>query len=151
MLENIAQEEQKFIFNSFNANVAYKIGQVLSKKAIQQKLPIVIDISTAKQTLYHFAAFGSSANNENFIRRKRNTVFLFGHSTKWVAAKVKGDANAMHQRYATTDQDYSILEGGFPIFVKNMGLVAVACISGLTEQEDHALVVEALKAITGVE
>jgi uncharacterized protein (UPF0303 family) len=143
-MDEILMEEQSFVFVGFNANTALEIGTYLTKKANDLKLPIVIDISSFQQCLYHFAAVGSTANNEKFIRRKRNTVFLFSHSTKWAAAKVKNDVQAMHQRYATTDADYTILQGGFPIIVTQMGLVGSICVSGLTEQEDHNIVVEAL-------
>jgi uncharacterized protein (UPF0303 family) len=146
-MDEILLEEQSFVFTSFNAYTALEIGGYLTKKANDLKLPIVIDVSSHQQCLYHFAAFGSTANNEKFIRRKRNSVFLFSHSTKWVALKVKGDVNAMNQRYGTADADYTILQGGFPIIVSQIGLVACVCVSGLTEQEDHNIIVEALNEL----
>lgn len=146
-MDEILLEEKGFVFAGFNALTALEIGNYLTKKANELKLPIVIDVSSFQQCLYHFSAVGSTANNEKFIRRKRNTVFLFSHSTKWAAAKVKGDVPAMHQRYATTDADYTILQGGFPIIVASMGLVGAICVSGLTEQEDHNIIVEALDAL----
>lgn len=145
MLKELTQLEQKYVFRAFNANTAFKLGNYLAKKAMREKLPIVIDISTPTKQYFHFAAEGSTANNENFIRRKRNVVFLFFHSTMWVDEKVKGDSTAMHQKYGTNDQDYSILHGGFPIMIRNQGVVAAFCVSGLTQEEDHALVIEALE------
>ena len=146
-MDEILMEEQSFVFTGFNANTALEIGNYLTKKANDLKLPIVIDVSSFQQCLYHFAALGSTANNEKFIRRKRNTVLLFSHSTKWVAGKVKNDVLAMHQRYATSDADYTILQGGFPIIVTAMGLVGSICVSGLTEQEDHNIIIDALTAL----
>jgi uncharacterized protein (UPF0303 family) len=143
-MDEILLEEKGFVFSGFNAITALEIGNYLTKKANDLKLPIVIDVSSFQQCLYHFSAVGSTANNEKFIRRKRNTVFLFSHSTKWAAGKVKGDVPAMHQRYATTDADYTILQGGFPIVVASIGLVGAICVSGLTEQEDHNIIIEAL-------
>ena len=143
-MDEILLEEQSFVFSGFNALTALEIGKFLTVKANDLKLPIIIDVSSFQQCLYHFAAVGSTSNNEKFIRRKRNTVFLFSHSTKWAAGKVKGDSNAMHQRYGTNDVDYTILQGGFPIIVSQMGLVGCICVSGLTEQEDHNIIIEAL-------
>jgi uncharacterized protein (UPF0303 family) len=144
MMDEILLEEQSFVFSGFNATTALEIGNYLTKKATELKLPIVIDISSLQQCLYHFAAVGSTASNERFIRRKKNTVCLFSHSTKWAAAKVKNDVTAMNQRYGTVDADYTILQGGFPVIVAQMGLVGSICVSGLTEQEDHNIIVEAL-------
>ncbi len=144
MLEEITKEEELFIFNRFDAAIAYKIGNFITKKASKENLPIIIDISTPLQTLYHFANIGSTTNNERFIERKRNTVMLFWHSTRWVSAKVNHDIVAMHQKYGTNDKDHTILHGGFPIHVKHQGVIGAICVSGLKQEEDHQLVLDGL-------
>ncbi len=145
MLEEITVLEKEYQFRKFDALVAFKMGNHLARKAIKENLPIIVDISTPFQTLYHFANIGSTANNERFIERKKNTVFLFWHSTLWVSHKVNHDTEAMHRKYGTNDEEYSILYGGFPIHVKSQGVVAAICVSGLTQEEDHELAMEAIK------
>jgi uncharacterized protein (UPF0303 family) len=145
MLNEIKNEENQFIFRTFDALVAFEIGDFIAKKAMKENLPIIIDISTAFQTLYHFANIGSTANNERFIERKRNTVLLFWHSTRWVSQKVNNDVVAMHQKYGTNDNEYSILHGGFPINIQNQGVIGAICVSGLTQEEDHAIIIQGLK------
>jgi uncharacterized protein (UPF0303 family) len=145
MIEEIKKEENQFIFSKFDALAAFKIGNFIAKKAIKENLPIIIDISTPFQTLYHFANIGSTANNERFIERKRNTVLLFWHSIRWVSQKVNNSVDAMHQKYGTNDKEHTILHGGFPIHIKKQGVIGAICISGLTQEEDHALIIEGLE------
>ena len=43
---------------------------------------------------------------------------------------------------------YAIHGGGVPVRVKNVeGIIAVVVVSGLKQEEDHMVVVEALKAL----
>ena len=145
MLDEIKFEENRFMFRAFDSLAALKIGDFVTKKEMKENLPIIIDISTPFQTLYHFANIGSTANNERFIERKRNTVLLFWHSTRWVSQKVNNDVHAMHQKYGTNDNDNSILHGGFPINIENQGVIGAICVSGLTQEEDHALIIQGLE------
>jgi|LSQX01.1.fsa_nt_gb uncharacterized protein (UPF0303 family) len=144
MLNHISKIESEFIFSSFSVSDAHDLGAILTKRAVDENLPIIIDISSPLITYYHFANVGSTSNNEAFIQRKRNTVLLFHHSTWWVNYKVENDTIAMHEKYGTNDEDYSILYGGWPIIVKDLGVVGSICISGLTQEADNQLIIDAL-------
>jgi uncharacterized protein (UPF0303 family) len=43
--------------------------------------------------------------------------------------------------------EFSPHGGAFPIRVKGVGIVAAATVSGLPQEDDHALVVEALRQL----
>ena len=147
MLKHISKIESEFIFERFSFEIAHQIGDYLKARAIEAKLPIIIDISSPTMTYYHVANYGSTANNEGFIRRKGNSVLLFHHSTWWISYKVDHDSIAMHQKYGTNDEDYSILYGGWPIIVKDLGVIGSICMSGLSQEEDNQLIIDALNHI----
>jgi uncharacterized protein (UPF0303 family) len=42
--------------------------------------------------------------------------------------------------------DYAWGGGGYPVRVKNTGLVGSICVSGLKGEEDHQIIVDALRA-----
>jgi len=44
------------------------------------------------------------------------------------------------------EAEFACCGGGFPLTLRNCGVVGTICVSGLPHMQDHALVVEALKA-----
>jgi uncharacterized protein (UPF0303 family) len=47
-------------------------------------------------------------------------------------------------RYNLPDADYAPHGGSFPIHIAGTGIIGAITVSGLTQREDHNLVVEAL-------
>ena len=43
--------------------------------------------------------------------------------------------------------DYAAHGGAFPITIKNVGMIGTVTVSGLRQAEDHAIAVEALRAV----
>lgn len=144
MLNKIATIEQAYTFSTFDANIAFKLGMFYLNQAQKDNLPIVVDISSNDLVFFHFANTGSTTNNEHFIQRKKNTVMRFYHSTWWVSHKVKHDVQAMHEKYGTNNQDFSLLYGGWPIIVQGLGVIGSICISGLTQEQDNQLIMDGL-------
>jgi uncharacterized protein (UPF0303 family) len=82
------------------------------------------------------------------VARKRKTVLRFGVSSWWMYNKMKGDAKAFAETYVlgASAGEHAINGGGVPVRVKGVeGVVAVVVVSGLTQQEDHQVVIEALQ------
>lgn len=144
MLNKIASIEQAYSFQTFNADIAIEIGMIFLNIAKRDNLPIVVDISSHDLIYFHFANQGATANNERFIQRKTNTVMRFFHSTWWVSYKVNHDAQSMHEKYGTNNEDFTHLFGGWPIIVKGLGVIGSICVSGLTQEQDNQLIMDGL-------
>jgi uncharacterized protein (UPF0303 family) len=43
--------------------------------------------------------------------------------------------------------DYAANGGAFPITIKDTGIIGTVTVSGMRQAEDHAMVVEALRAV----
>lgn len=87
-------------------------------------------------------------DNESWVERKRRTVLRWGCSTWFMACKFGGDEKAFQEKYALGNKagDYAIHGGGVPIRVTGVeGIVAVVVVSGLKQDEDHAVIVEVIK------
>ena len=84
------------------------------------------------------------------VVRKRNTVLRWGNSSWWMGCKFQGDEVAFGQRWGLGEgaNEYAIHGGAVPIRVKNVeGIVAVCVVSGLKQQDDHMVVIEALEEL----
>jgi uncharacterized protein (UPF0303 family) len=134
-LEKIALQEKRLQFRHFDSEVAWVLGAAL--KAAAEKIQAVVAIS--------YAMPGTTPDNLEWIRRKRNVVMRYHRSSYAIGLK--------HERAGTTLQgttgldlrDYSTHGGCFPINVLGTGCVGTITVSGLPQREDHALVVSVLQ------
>ena len=51
---------------------------------------------------------------------------------------------SLKETFALDEKQYLAKGGAIPIFVKNAGMIGVVTVSGLRDEEDHAIIVDAL-------
>jgi uncharacterized protein (UPF0303 family) len=51
----------------------------------------------------------------------------------------------LEQTFALDEKDYLAKGGSIPVFVKNAGMIAIITVSGLHDEEDHKIIIDALK------
>jgi uncharacterized protein (UPF0303 family) len=92
---------------------------------------------------------GTFGDQADWIRRKNNVVARWGHSSYYVGVDHKR-RNAVFEDAAHYDiKDYAAHGGAFPLIIRNVGIVGTVTVSGLPQAEDHALAVEAIRAVLG--
>ena len=99
---------------------------------------------------YTVTQSGTVPDNERWVARKRNTVLRWGNSSWHLGCKFQRDERAFAERYGLGNSagEYAIHGGGVPIRVNHVeGVVAVCVVSGLKQDEDHMVVVEALEEL----
>ncbi|KAJ5717861.1 hypothetical protein N7488_003507 [Penicillium malachiteum] len=175
----IAQEtspEQSF--QSFTASTAWTLGTALRTRILSlpegTRKPALISIAlataTSGETPLHvvFQAVtesGTIPDNENWVRRKRNTVLRWGVSSWAMRQKVisglgaSASANEVESAFVkkfalasanggAVADEYAIHGGGYPIRVRGVdGVVAVVVVSGLKQEDDHQVVAETIKEV----
>ncbi|KAI7766249.1 hypothetical protein LZL87_001362 [Fusarium oxysporum] len=154
-LEELKADCDSFTFTSFTTEDAFVLGNLLYARlypyAVKGK-PTVISIALANTSQVVFQTVtgpGTAPDNEQWVRRKRNTVLRFGNSTWFMHNKFKGDEVAFAAKYAIADSnkgDYAIHGGAIPIRVQGVeGIVAVVVVSGLKQDEDHGVIADVIK------
>ncbi|WP_374653026.1 heme-degrading domain-containing protein [Dongia sp.] len=143
-LDELLALEKRLIFPRFDNETAIALGMLLLSLARERTLPVVIDITRAGQQLFHAALPGSSADNDEWIKRKVATVMRFGHSSYYMGRSCAAKGVVFTERYLLDPMRYAPQGGSFPIILAGTGVVGAVSISGLPQAEDHALVVEAL-------
>lgn len=145
-MAELEAEEARLILPGFDETVACRLGAALVTLAQLRNLPVVINIRSTGRIYFHAALPGSSANNDNWARRKSNTALMMGR-----ASLIVGMKNAERGRSVASEglaeADYADHGGAVPLRVAGAGIVAVATVSGLPSVEDHRLVVEAITAL----
>ncbi|MGB2668585.1 MAG: heme-degrading domain-containing protein [Candidatus Acidiferrum sp.] len=144
-LEKIALQEKLLQFKSFDANTAWAFGIALKAAAEKRQLAIAIDIQLHGFPLFYYAMPGTTPDNADWIRRKRNVVSRFHRSSYAIGLKQTRASTTLHDGTGLDAKDYAAHGGCFPILLAGTGCVGTITISGLPQREDHALVISVLQ------
>lgn len=145
ILNQLLQEEQELQFTKFNEDVAWELGCQLVKAARDGNLSVTIDIMRGTHQLFHASLRGTSPDNDEWVKRKVRLVYRFGHSSFYIGQLLKNKGKSIEQAYLVSENEYAPHGGCFPIIVKDTGIVGTVTVSGLPQEEDHKLVVRAIR------
>jgi len=146
-LEQIALQESELQFDSFSLETGWALGSLLRDMAVERKLGVVIDVTLFSMPVFYAALEGSTPDNPNWVRRKRNCVFRFLKSSYAVGLSLTKQESTIQAKFGLPDAEYAPHGGSFPIVVKGTGCIGAVTVSGLPQRADHIMVVEALATL----
>lgn len=147
LLQELLTQEEELQLTHFNNQTAWELGNFIKQAAEQHSFAIAFEIYAFEQVLFSYFMPGTNKDNQDWIRRKRQSVMRFGHSSYY-----QGQYNASKNRDFEAQphidpKEYCAHGGAFPIRIKNSGLVGVVTVSGLPQEIDHQLAVDAMRQI----
>jgi uncharacterized protein (UPF0303 family) len=148
-LEGLLEQERRLTFPRFDNDTAIDLGMMLMAVARDRSLPITIDVTRAGQQIFHVSLPGTVADNDHWVARKVAVVMRFGHSSFYVGRSCVARGMSFEERFLVDPRAYAPHGGSFPVIVAGTGLVGTVTVSGLPQEEDHALVVEVLERFIG--
>jgi uncharacterized protein (UPF0303 family) len=143
--ELLAQEERLALPSLSDAD-ALAIGRLLLDLAQARDLPVTIEVWRVDRLVFRAACPGTDADNDRYLAGKLRVVRHFGHSSFHERLRHEAAGTTFEAATSLRFPDYAPHGGGFPLIVAGTGLVGVALVSGLPQDRDHALIVEALEA-----
>lgn len=84
-------------------------------------------------------------DKHNWLRRKANVAKQFEESSLSVKNDLESGNMTLEQTFALDGSDFLAKGGAIPIFVNSAGMVAIITVSGLHDEEDHKIIIDALK------
>jgi uncharacterized protein (UPF0303 family) len=145
LLKQLLDEEQELQFASFNEETAWYIGSCMVEQCVKDRLPVAIDITRGDRQMFHASLCGASTDNDEWIKRKVRLVHRFGHSSFYMGQMLKSKGKRIEEAYLLPESEYAPHGGCFPVIVKGTGMVGTITVSGLRQEEDHKLVVQAIR------
>lgn len=139
LIAAIARQESLLILDRFDEDTAFAIGSALRTRALAQQAPVVIDIRSAARRYFFAALPGSTPENEDWARRKGNTVLRCHMSSMRVGLQQKSEGRTQWPEGGLHPGEFVTHGGGFPVNVRRAGVVAAISISGLPSLQDHEL------------
>lgn len=146
-IRQIEAQVAELQLDRFTNTDAHRLGLLLLSYAVERDLPITIDVTRGNQVVFHVAMDGTTADNDDWVRRKTRAVQRFGEPSLLVGLRPRLRGERIEDEAWFDERRYAAHGGCFPIMVRDVGMVATVTVSGLEQTEDHALVVEALREL----
>ncbi|EST23639.1 heme-degrading domain-containing protein [Streptomyces niveus] len=140
-------QEERLVLPHFTYDDAWALGSLLVQLSRERGAPVAIDIRRGSQQLFHSALPGSSADNDAWIDRKRRVVERYGASSFLVGTRFRAKGSTFEDSSRLDPDRYAAHGGSFPITLEGAGVVGSVTVSGLPQEEDHAMVVEAMERL----
>jgi uncharacterized protein (UPF0303 family) len=151
-LAELLAEEAELVFDEFDHQIAWALGESLRRAALEADLPVAIAIRLNGQRLFHAALPGSSADNDGWLDRKAAVVDRFAHSSYFVGCQFRESGGDFDVDARLDNTVYAAHGGAIPLTVRSVGCVGSIAVSGLPQIEDHQFVVGVLRRfLAGVE
>ena len=146
-LQQLADQEARLRFSRFDQATAWELGARLRAAALSRGVAVTIEVRLLRETVFFCAMPGTTPENADWARRKRNTVELMQRASHLVGLALQRDNQSLDAKLGLPARDYASHGGSVPIRVDGVGCVGVVTVSGLPQREDHELVVETLAAM----
>ena len=144
-LEKIALQEKRLQFKNFDSTVAWAIGTAVKAAAEKRGVAVAIDIQLHGHPLFSYAMPGTTPDNWDWIRRKRNVVQRYHRSSYAIGLTHQRNQTNLQDKAGLDLKDYAAHGGCFPIILVGTGCVGTITASGLPQRDDHNLVVSVLQ------
>jgi uncharacterized protein (UPF0303 family) len=144
-IERIKDEEARIQFDHFNHDLAYRIGVALHEEAQTQGVSVTVDVRAFGQQIFHLAMAGTSPDNDRWIEGKIRVVKRFHKSSLRVGRELAAEKLSIEDRFFVDPFEFRPFGGCFPVRLKQGGVIGTVTVSGLTQEEDHALAVSVLE------
>ena len=148
-LRRIDEQEKRLQLPRFDAETAWQLGAGIRTLAGQRGLAVAVDVHLHGLPLFYCAMPGTTPDNAEWIRRKRNVVLRFFRSSYAVGLKYQARGITLEAATGLGAQDYAAHGGSFPLRLAGGTCIGAVTASGLPQRDDHRLVTAALAQLLG--
>ncbi|HAT3991282.1 TPA: hypothetical protein I9Y78_003300 [Elizabethkingia anophelis] len=131
--------------DSFSNRIAFDMGVKIIDLAKSRNQHIAVEVCRLNHTIFLYVDDTLPVDKHNWLRRKANIARQFEESSLSVKNDLKEGNMSLEKTFGLDERDFLAKGGAIPIFVKNGGMIAIITVSGLHDEEDHNIIIEALK------
>lgn len=137
-------------FRKFDQEDAWALGNRLYREAVKRGHALAIDITVNRICLFSALMPGATAENLDWVRRKRNMVDLLGISSWAAGLMLQSRQTTLMERYGLNPRDYAAFGGSYPLIMDGCGMIGTVTVSGAPQRDDHNLVISVLSSAAGL-
>ena len=144
--DEVLVQEERLTLPACSVDDCLTVGRWLLDRGTERDLAIAIEVWHGGRLVFRAARPGTDAHNDLYLAGKRRVVEHFGHASLYERLRHEAAGTTFAEATSLAFPEYAPHGGGFPLLVRGTGRVGAVLVSGLPQQDDHALVVEALEA-----
>lgn len=145
IIKACAEQEEQFVFDSFSREDAMELGRLIAEAARERYgAGIASGVVINGVKVFQFVDEGATVHNAEWLDRKILTVTQLGKSSLRVWAEYSDKGITLEDEHLDPF-DFALCGGGFPLTIKGVGVVGAFAASGLTHEEDHQVILDALE------
>lgn len=144
-LEQCLQEEQKYTFPSFCRDHVWELGKDLVAAGQEAAGPLAFEIDLNGVTVFRYFSAGTGAYHGQWLDRKRRMVQLTEKSSLRVGIELHLAGETMEESMRLDPATHAACGGGFPIRLEGGCVIGFIGASGLSDIEDHNVIIKALE------
>jgi uncharacterized protein (UPF0303 family) len=145
LIELVTRQNEALDLPSFTYDDAFEVGCDIVRRATDPNRTVAVSIVFGEQRIFHAARPGTTADNDDWLARKIRLVLRFNAPSLLIREQFTTAGIGIAQLPHLDPARYALAGGAFPLRV-NGSLIGAIAVSGLTDREDHDLVVAALEA-----
>lgn len=136
--------ERKLIVHSFSNKLAMDMGLKVLELAKSKNFCIGVSICRLNHTVFLYLDEGLSADKQNWIVRKANVAKHFEESSLAVKVNLANKGMTLGGTFGLDETQFVARGGSIPIMVREVGTIGAITVTGLSDKDDHQLIVDAL-------
>lgn len=136
---------RKIELDKFDNRIGLEIGLAIFNLAKERKQNIAVQVERLNHIIFLYVDDSLPADKHNWLRRKANVTKHFEESSLSIKHDLKNGNMSLVKTFALEEKEYLAKGGSIPLFVKNAGMIAVVTVSGLHDEEDHKIIIDALR------
>ena len=125
--------------------LAFEMGSKVMELAKSRNQHIAIEIVRLNHTIFLYVDNSLAMDKHNWLRRKANLAKHFEESSLGVKNDLKEGNMTLNSTFGLDEKDFIAKDGVIPIFLKGAGMVARITVSGPHDEEDHDIIIDAIK------
>ena len=136
---------KKIELDSFSNSMALDMGLRIIELAKTREQHVAVEISRLNHTIFLYIDDNLTMDTHNWLRRKANVAKQFEESSLSVKNDLQNGNMTLEKTFGLNEKDFLAKGGSIPIFVKSAGMIAIITVSGLQDEKDNDIIIEALK------
>jgi len=144
---DLLEQENSLRLAAVDELACHRIGRFIADRSISDGLPVTTGVFLGDRLVYKAAFADTTAMNDIAVEAKRRTALIGGHASLFERNRHLEAGTTFEEATGLSFPEHAPFGGAVPLKDGEGELRGMVVVSGLTQEEDHDLAVEAIRSL----